>query len=143
MPVDAIALPAHVRAFLEGTNSATIATLDEDGAPRTAVVWYRLDPDGRILVNSRAPRRWRANLLRDPRIAISVIDAADALSYVGLTGIVDEVVHDVARAREDIVALAHRYHPETPSADEIAAFRTQERITFLVRVTGFHDHTNA
>ena len=44
------------------------------------------------------------------------------------------------RAREDIVALAHRYHPEGPSESLIAAFRSQPRVSFLVRVTGVHDH---
>lgn len=141
MPDPSPALPPRVRALLEGTNAATLATLDADGAPRPTVVWYRLEADGRILVNSRAPRRWSANLLRDPRIAISVIDAANALRWAGLTGVVDEVVDDVARAREDIVALAHRYHPEGPSAASLAEFRNQERVTFLVRVTGVHDHT--
>ena len=52
----------------------------------------------------------------------------------------DEVVDDLERARDDIVALAHRYHPEGPDASLIAAFRTQPRVTFLVRVTGVHDH---
>ena len=36
--------------------------------------------------------------------------------WLGLTGVVDEVVDDVERARDDIVALAHRYHPEGPTA---------------------------
>ena len=53
---------------------------------------------------------------------------------------VDEVVTDVERARDDIVALAHRYHPEGPSESEIALFRRQPRVTFLVRITGVHDH---
>ena len=47
---------------------------------------------------------------------------------------------DVGPARDDIVALANRYHPEGPDEALIAAFRTQPRITYLVRVTGVHDH---
>jgi hypothetical protein len=53
---------------------------------------------------------------------------------------VEEVIEDVDRARDDIVALAHRYHPEGPSASLIAAFRSQPRVSFLVRITGIHDH---
>ena len=52
----------------------------------------------------------------------------------------DEVVEDVERARDDIVALAHRYRPEGPTAAAVAMFRSQPRVTFLVRITGVHDH---
>jgi hypothetical protein len=140
MPDHATPLPDHVRSFLERPLAASIATVAADGAPRQTVAWYRLEPDGRLLLNSRLPRRWPANLLRDPRLAVAVIDPADPYRWLGLTAVVDEVVDDVERAREDIVALAHRYHPDGPSPSLIAAFRSQPRITFLARVTGYHDH---
>jgi PPOX class probable F420-dependent enzyme len=129
-----------IRAFLEGPLVASVATSDDDGSPRQTVVWYRLEPDDRILLNSRTPRRWCANLVRDPRLAISVIDAADAYRWVGLTAVVEEVVDDVERARDDIVALAHRYRPDGPTAAAVAAFRSQPRVSFVARITGVHDH---
>jgi adenine C2-methylase RlmN of 23S rRNA A2503 and tRNA A37 len=47
----------------------------------------------------------------------------------------------VAQARDDIVALARRYS-EDGSVDEAteATFRSQQRITFRIRLTGVHDH---
>ncbi len=140
MPAPTAILSDAIRDFLEQPHVASVATIDADGSPRQAVVWYRLEPDGRILVNSRTPRRWCANLIRDPRLAISVIDAADGYRWVGLSAVVDEVVDDVERARDDIVALAHRYRPEGPTAAAVAAFRSQPRVTFLARITGVHDH---
>jgi PPOX class probable F420-dependent enzyme len=137
---DTVLTPA-IRTFLEAPNFASVATVDPDGSPRQAVAWYRLEPDGRILLNSRTPRRWCLNLMREPRVALSVLDGTDGYRWVGLTGVVDEVVaEDVERARDDIVALAHRYHPEGPKASLIAAFRSQPRVSFLVRVTDVHDH---
>ena len=130
----------RVRAFLAEPRFAIIATLDEDGSPRQAAVWYGLEDDGRILLNSRAGRLWCSNLERDPRVAISVIDSDDGYRWVGLTGEVEEVVTEVERSREDIVALAHRYHPEGPTESSIALFRRQPRVTFLVRIVGVHDH---
>ena len=56
----AISLSDRVRTFLAAPNYATLATIGEDGTPHQAVIWYRLDPDDRILVNSRSPRRWQA-----------------------------------------------------------------------------------
>lgn len=140
MPDPAPCLSDAARRFLDGLHVASIATTDPDGAPRQAVAWYRVEPDGRILLNSRTPRRWCTNLMRDGRAALSIVDGADPYRWLGLTGVVDEVIDDVARSREDIVALAHRYHPEGPSASSLAMFRSQPRVSFLVRVTGVHDH---
>jgi PPOX class probable F420-dependent enzyme len=133
-------LTGRVRAFLAQPLIAMIASLDEDGAPRQAAVWYRLDEDGRILLNSRAGRRWCENLERDGRVSIAVLDPEDGYRWIGLTGVVEEVVTDVERSRADIVALAHRYHPEGPTESSIALFRRQPRVTFLVGIAGVHDH---
>ena len=70
MPNPDPALTPEVRAFLEEPRVVTIATIDPDGAPRQAVAWYRLEPDGRILVNSRTPRRWPREPPPNPRAAL-------------------------------------------------------------------------
>jgi PPOX class probable F420-dependent enzyme len=127
-----------VRAFLQESHFATLATAAEDGAPHQAIIWYRLDPDGRVLVNSREGRRWPADLRRDPRLSLAVFLGADPNRWVGITGVVEEVIDDVERARDDIVALAHRYGDATESS--IAAFRSQQRVSFLIRVIRIHDH---
>jgi len=140
MPQPTIPLSDAVREFLDQLHVASVATTDPDGAPRQAVAWYRREPDDRILLNSRTPRRWCTNLLRDGRVALSIVDGNDPYRWLGVTGVVDEVVDDVGQAREDIVSLAHRYHPEGPSESSIALFRSQPRVSFRVRVTGVHDH---
>jgi PPOX class probable F420-dependent enzyme len=133
-----MALSDRVRAFLAEPNYATLATIGEDGTPHQAVIWYRLDADDRILVNSRSPRRWPRELQGDGRAALAVIDRANAMRWVGLQLIVETVIDDVARAREDIVALAVRYGGDDPEA--VALFRTQARISFRLRIVGAHDH---
>ena len=116
-----------------------IATLDEDGAPRQAVVWFRLDGDT-LVVNSRQGRRWPTNLRRDPRVSAAVTEAASE-RWVGLTGTV-EVIDDPEQAQADIAAMARRYHGEgsREAEDAIAAFRMQRRVSFRLRPTGIHDH---
>src|SRR5204863_1199344 len=52
------ALTDRVRAFLRQPLFASIATTDATGAARQAVIWYRLEDDDRILVNSRVSRFW-------------------------------------------------------------------------------------
>lgn len=133
-------LSPAVVAFLREPRFMSIASINPDGTPRQAVAWYDIEPDGRILLNSRTPRRWCLNLMERPAVALSVLDGSDGYRWVGLTGVVEEVITDVARSREDIVALAHRYAPEGPNESLLAAFRGQPRVTFLIRITGVHDH---
>jgi PPOX class probable F420-dependent enzyme len=131
-------LSEHVREFLEQPHFATLATAGQDGAPHQAIIWYRLDPDGRVLINSREGRRWPADLRRDPRMSLAVFLGADPNRWVGITGLVEEIVDDVEQARDDIVALAHRYDDATETS--IAAFRSQQRVSFLIRILRIHDH---
>lgn len=138
-PIRAPLLEPRLRAFLERRLFASLATVDPDGAPRQAVIWYRLEDDGRIMINSLAGRRWPTNLERDGRVAISIIDNDDGYSWLGLTGRVDAIVRDVARAREDIVALAYRYR-DHPTPFSIANFRSQQRVTFRIAIDAVHDH---
>jgi PPOX class probable F420-dependent enzyme len=132
------ALPDRVRAFLGAPNVVTIGTTGQDGAPHQAVAWFRLEPDDRILLNSRYPRRWPADLQRDPRVSLAIQDAADPMAWVGLSGTVDTIVDDVDTAREDICALAARYDDAAPA--RLAEFRTQPRISFRIRIATVHDH---
>ena len=139
--VPPITLPARIRAFLETPRFASIGTIDPDGMPRQSVVWYLLEGDT-LVINSKVGRRWPANLRRDRRIALSVIDIQDGYSWIGLTGSVD-VVEDPDQALADISAMARRYYPDDPGyADDLIArrFRTQRRISFRIHVNDVHDH---
>ena len=133
-------LTDRVRAFLAGTRFATIATVDPDGGPRQAVVWYRLDGD-EIALNSRVGRRWPSNLVRDQRISVAVYDADEGEHWVGITGTVS-IIEDQDTAQADIAEMARRYHADDPAAAErqVRGFQTQQRISFRVRIDAAHDH---
>ena len=109
-----------------------------DGEPHQAVIWFRLEPDGRILVNSRSPRRWPAELRRSGRGSLAVTDLEDPFRWVGLQVVVETVIDDVAQARDDIVSLAQHY--DEADEDSIARFRSQDRISFRLRVVTVNDH---
>jgi PPOX class probable F420-dependent enzyme len=129
-------LTERVREFLEQPHFASLATIGESGAPNQAVIWYALEADGRVMVNSREGRRWPANLRREPRANLAVFWGQDPNRWVGLTCLVDEIDDDLERGRDDIVALARRYD----DLGSEAAFRTQQRVTFRLRIVRFHDH---
>ena len=131
-------LSDRVRSFLEQPLYPSLATIGTDGAPHQAVIWYRLEPDGTILVNSRNPRRWPGDLRRDGRASLAVTALDDPFRWVGLQTVVEEIIDDVPTAREDIVALAVRYGED--DAESVARFRSQDRISFRLRIVAVHDH---
>lgn len=131
-------LSPRVRAFLEAPHAVTIGTTGPDGEPHQAVAWYRLEPDDRILLNSRWPRRWPTDLSRDGRCSLAILDGSDAMLWVGLAGVVETRIDDLEAARDDICALAVRYGDDGP--ETITRFRSQPRVSFRVRITAVHDH---
>jgi PPOX class probable F420-dependent enzyme len=131
-----------VRRFLEAPRTAALATAGPDGAPHQTFIWYGVQADGSILVNSLVGRRWPAELARDGRAALAIANVANQLSWVGLSAVVIAVDDDPERARADIIALAHRYD-EHPSPASLDAFRRQHRISFRLRITAVHDHLRA
>ena len=130
-------LSPRVRAFLDEPNFASLATLDPDGRPRQAVIWFRREGD-LILVNSRADRRWPRNLRRDGRVSLAVFDRADQLLWVGITGEVVEIDDDPVRALHDIQQLDARYNPTKPEPG--TQFIGQQRVTFRIRIDAVHEH---
>ena len=134
----AATLSDRVRAFLAQPLYPTLATSGEDGEPHQAVIWFRLESDDRILVNSRSPRRWPAELRRTGRGSLAVTDLADPFRWVGLLVVVDTTIDDVTKAQDDIVSLAETY--DEADEESIARFRSQPRISFRLRITAVHDH---
>jgi PPOX class probable F420-dependent enzyme len=129
-------LPPKIRAFLEAPpRYATIATLNGDGSPHQAVVWYLLRDD-HIVLNSKLGRRWPGNLLRDPRLSFTVEDGLDYVSLGGEVGVHD----DPLQAQADIAQMARRYDPPDAAERAIAEFRRQQRVSFHFRPTTMHTH---
>jgi PPOX class probable F420-dependent enzyme len=122
-------LSADARRFLEAPRFAVIATINPDGSPLQAVVWFRLDGDT-IVFNSRVGRRWPSNLARDRRVSVTV---SDGYNYVDLRGEVD-IDNDPAVGQTVIADLSRRYRRSKEKAEtEIAVFATQRRVTFRLR----------
>lgn len=120
-------LEPRVRDFLTTPGRyATLATIEPDGSPLQAVVWYELEEDGSVLINSLEGRRWPTNLRRDPRAALTVEEGYD---YVSLRGTAEHL-HDGEAASRDIERLARRYATGRDLEQRLAGFRGQRRVSF-------------
>ena len=93
-----------IRTFLDRPRFGTLSTIDADGAPFAAVVWYELAGDT-IIVNSSEGRRWPTNLRRDPRCSFMVEDRYDYVQILGHVTIDD----DQERGQEQLRRVAAKY----------------------------------
>jgi PPOX class probable F420-dependent enzyme len=119
-------LPDRIRAFLEVPRIATVATINPDGSPHQALVWYALDGND-LIINSRRHRQWPKNLARDERISVAVPDVERPNHWVGVKGGA-KLVREGDEAIADIEALARRY------GGDPAEYAGQDRVTFRVAV---------
>jgi PPOX class probable F420-dependent enzyme len=78
-----------VAKLLEDKNLAFVATLMKDNSPQITPTWIDL-VDGIIIVNTAEGRTKQKNLLRDPRVAISIVDRNDPYNMVSIRGRVVE-----------------------------------------------------
>ena len=74
-------------------NLVFIATLMKDGSPQLSPVWANYQ-DGFILVNTAEGRIKHKNILRDPRVAVSVVSANNPLDMTTIRGVVEELIPD-------------------------------------------------
>ena len=80
-----IQLSESARRLVDGRNYAVLATVNPDGSPQTSVVWVGRD-GGDLLFSTVEGRVKHRNMVRDPRVSVSVIDSADPENYVELRG---------------------------------------------------------
>jgi PPOX class probable F420-dependent enzyme len=130
----AITLSAGVRALVDGPNFATVATLDPDGGPQTSVVWVGLDDDT-LVFSATEDRKKVRNLRRDPRMSVSIIDAANPYRHTQLRGTVT-ITADPDKTLPK--TLSHKYlgedpPPEGPEVERVIVRLYVEKIAGNVR----------
>jgi PPOX class probable F420-dependent enzyme len=127
-----MALDTDLKTLADGDNFAALTTLLADGQPQTQVMWVGADAD-HLLINTEVHRAKYKNVVRDPRVTITVWDKENPYRYVEARGrVVDEVRGDAARAHID--ELSNKYGGNDYPADAIQT----ERITLKVAVDKVH-----
>jgi PPOX class probable F420-dependent enzyme len=110
--------------LLDGKNYAVLATLNADGSPQTSAMWIGRDGDD-LLFSTVEGRVKHRNMLRDPRISVTVLDAADAENYVELRGSVT-MTPDIGRKVD--TQLSWKYDGKDPDPDRPGAVRVVVRM---------------
>ncbi|MFC5747521.1 PPOX class F420-dependent oxidoreductase [Actinomadura rugatobispora] len=112
------------RTLLDGRNFATVATLNPDGGPQTSVVWVLREGDT-VVFSSTTDRRKARNLVRDPRVSLTVFDTANPYRTVEVRGTA-EVVEDSDRALQRKVS--HKYLGQDSPPDPEGVVRVAIRV---------------
>ena len=110
--------------LLDGRNYAVLATVNPDGSPQTSVMWVGRDGSD-LLFSTVEGRVKHRNMLRDPRVSVSVIDSADPENYVELRGQVS-MTPDVGRRLD--TQLSWKYDGKDPDPDRPGAVRVVVRM---------------
>ena len=117
--------------LVDGRNYAVMATVNPDGSPQTSVVWVGRDGDD-LLFSTVEGRVKHRNMVRDPRVSVTVIDSADPENNAELRGRVS-MTPDVGR-RVD-TQLSWKYEGKDPDADRPGAVRVVVRMP-VDKITG-------
>jgi len=82
--------PESHRDLLERPLFAHLATVGEDGAPRSNPMWFVYEPaDNRVLLTHIRSRHNYRFLQREPRVAISIVDPDNPYRYLQLRGVIE------------------------------------------------------
>ena len=95
--------------LFEENNFAFLATLMEDGSPQVTPTWVDIDKNNNtILINTAKGRTKHRNVSKDPRVAVSIIDASNPYHMVAVRGKVVEQTNG-KEADEHIDKMAKKY----------------------------------
>lgn len=90
---NSVEMEPQAEKLFKDKNLVFIATIMKDGSPQLSPVWANYD-NGHILVNTAEGRVKHKNVLRDPRVAISVVSQNNPLDMTTIRGKVIEIVPD-------------------------------------------------
>jgi PPOX class probable F420-dependent enzyme len=120
-----IPLQREIRALLDAPNYVHLSTLRADGSPRNHVVWVGLEGDHILICTSGTT--WKAkDMRRDPRVALSVIDADNPYRMAAIQGRVTEERADEGCRLMDPISVKYTGEP-FPS-------RGADRVCFVIAV---------
>lgn len=127
-----IALSDAAIRLLDGRNYAVLATINADGSPQTSAMWVGRDGND-LLFSTRQGRLKHRNMLRDPRVSVTVHEAANPYNYVELRGRA-EITPDPGRELDR--QLSWKYDGKDPDHDPPGTVRVIVRVV-VDKATGY------
>jgi PPOX class probable F420-dependent enzyme len=127
------AIPATHRDILESTALAYVSTVGPKGEPQTSPVWFGWDGEKLRFSHTKARQKYR-NLLRDPRIAVCLVDPAMPYRYVEIRGTAT-IEDDPTKAYIDVMSKKYtgqeRYQGNRPGDERVVITVTTTHVNTM------------
>ena len=124
--------------LLNGKNLVFLATTMADGSPQVTPVWGNFE-DSYILINTAEGRLKHKNILRDPRVAVSVVDVKNPLDMTSIRGKVVDILPDYDYKHADFLTMQYMgkeaYPFKRPCEKRITLKIEPEKIFVLPQLT--------
>ena len=124
--------------LLNGKNLVFLATTMADGSPQVTPVWGNFE-DSYILINNAEGRLKHKNILRDPRVAVSVVDVKNPLNMTSIRGKVVDILPDYDYKHADFLTMQYMgketYPFKRPDEKRITLKIEPEKIFVLPQLT--------
>jgi len=111
-------------------NLVFIATLMKDGSPQLSPVWGSYE-DGHIMINTAEGRIKHKNVLRDPRVAVSVVSKDNPLDMTTIRGKVVEIIPDYEYKHADRLTQKYMGRQHYP-------FKREEEKRIILKIKPEH-----
>ncbi len=127
-------MDSKAETLLNGKNLVFLATSMADGSPQVTPVWGDFD-NSHIRINTAEGRLKHKNILRDPRVAVSVVNAQNPLDMTAIRGKVVEIIPDYEYKHADLLTKQYMgkesYPFKTPDEKRIILKIEPEKIFIL------------
>ena len=135
-------MDSKVERLLNGKNLVFLATTMADGSPQVTPVWGNF-ADSCILINTAEGRLKHKNILRDPRVAISVVDVKNPLDMTSIRGEVVEILPDYEYKHADFLTKQYmgkeKYPFKRPGEKRITLKIKPEKVFVLPELAMSND----
>ncbi len=126
----AVALSDKTRMFLCEEHFAVLCTFNADGSPLLTTMWYFMEDDGTIVMNSQTRLQKVKNVHRDPRIAVNIHEGNRSVSINGTA----ELSEDPTIVRDDLEHLIRRYVKDEATREQYrSVFSSQPRTALRLK----------
>lgn len=119
-------VPEQYHDILESRTLGHLATITAEGRPEVNPIWFLWDGE-QVLISVKAETKKYRNLRRDPRLAISMLDAANPQRYLEIRGEV------VAFERYDTLDFVNQLSQKYTGADFLYGHAGEERYKLTIR----------
>ena len=116
--------------LFQAKNLVFIATIMKDGSPQLSPVWANYE-EGYILVNTAEGRIKHKNIIRDPRVAVSVVANDNPLDMTTIRGKVIEIIPDYDYKHADRLTLQYMGRDHYP-------FKREEEKRIILKIKPEH-----